>query len=81
MPATVISGSIVNVTGQPMSSNRTIVFTLENCGNNIPVVQGSEIVVPATVTLKPNPAGILAGTIVGNDIISCGSTPCRRITR
>jgi hypothetical protein len=25
--------------------------------------------------LKPNPAGILAGTIVGNDIISCGSTP------
>ena len=72
LPATVISGSIVNVTGQPMSSNRSITFTLENCGSNIPLVQGSAIVVPGTVTLKPNPAGMLAGTIVGNDIVSCG---------
>jgi hypothetical protein len=73
LSATVIGGSIVNVTGQPMSSNRSIVFTLENCGSNIPLVQGSAIVVPAAITMRPNPAGLLAGTIVGNDIISCGT--------
>ena len=73
LPATVISGNIVNLTGQPMSSNRTVQFTLENCGGNIPLVIGSSIIVPATATMVPNPAGILRGTLVGNDIISCGT--------
>ena len=71
--ATVISGSIVNLTGQPMSSNRSVVFTLMNCGSNIPQVQGSSIIVPGTHTMIPNPAGLLIGTLVGNDIIACGT--------
>ncbi|HTX38955.1 MAG TPA: hypothetical protein VME43_28215, partial [Bryobacteraceae bacterium] len=47
---------------------------LENCGNNLPLVAGSSVVVPATLTMVPNVAGNLVGTIVGNDIISCGTT-------
>lgn len=71
--ATVLSGKIVDLTGQPMTSNRTVTFTLQNCGNNIPQVVGSSIVVPATKTYVPSPAGALTGTIIGNDVISCGT--------
>jgi len=72
LPATVISGSIVNLAGQG-TSNRSVQFTLQNCGANLPIVTGSAIVVPATYTMVPNAAGILAGTLAGNDIISCGT--------
>ena len=74
LPNTVISGQIVNLTGTPMSSNRTVTFALQNCGTNIPMVVGSAIIVPASLTMIPNPAGMLSGTLVGNDIISCGTT-------
>lgn len=72
--ATVISGKISDLTGQTMSSNRTVVFTLMNCGNNIPRIVGSSVVTPASKTVTPNPAGLLTGTIVGNDILECGTT-------
>jgi hypothetical protein len=74
LQATVISGSITDLTGQIQTSNRTVRFVLENCGNNLPTVVGSSVIVPASVTLAPNAAGNLAGTLVGNDIISCGTT-------
>ena len=35
---------------------------------------GSAVITPATKTFVPNAAGLLAGTLVGNDIISCGTT-------
>ena len=72
--ATVISGKISDLTGQPLSSNRLVIFTLQNCGNNIPVVMGSSVIVPATKTVFPNAAGSLTGSLVGNDMISCGPT-------
>lgn len=74
LPATVISGQIINLTGQITTSNRSVQFTLQNCGANMPVVVGSSVIVPASYTYVPNPAGRLAGTVVGNDIISCGTT-------
>jgi len=74
LSATVISGKITDLTVQVMASNRSVVFTLENCGNNIPTITGSAVIVPATKTVIPNAAGNLAGTIVGNDIISCGTS-------
>ena len=49
-------------------------YPLENCGNNLPTVTGSQVVVPATLTMVPNVAGNLVGTIVGNDIVTCGTT-------
>src|ERR1700683_2149080 len=72
--ATVITGQITDLTGQIQTSNRSVVFTLENCGNNIPTVVGSSVITPPTKTFVPNAAGLLAGTLVGNDIISCGTT-------
>jgi hypothetical protein len=72
--ATVVTGKVVDLTGQPMTSNRSVVFTLQNCGNNQPRVVGSAIIVPSTKTVLPTPAGMLTGTIIGNDAIECGTT-------
>jgi len=57
--ATVISGRITDLTGAIQTSNRSVKFVLENCGNNLPRVTGSQVVVPATLTLVPNVAGNL----------------------
>ena len=59
LQATVISGSIIDLTGQVLTSNRTVRFVLQNCGNNLPIVQGSSVIVPASVTLAPN---VVAGS-------------------
>ena len=69
LQATVISGSVTDLTGQGQTSNRTVRFVLRNCGNNLLRVVGSSVITPVSVTLAPNAAGNLAG----NDIISCGS--------
>lgn len=49
-------------------------FVLQNCGNNLPRVVGSSVLVPSTLTVVPNAAGNLSGTVVGNDLIECGTT-------
>lgn len=72
--ATVISGRIADLTGQTLTSNRSVVFTLQNCGSNVPTITGAAIIVPGTKTFSPNAAGLLAGTLAGNDLISCGTT-------
>jgi len=50
-----------------------VTFSLQNCGNNVPQVLGSSIIVPSTKTVLPNPAGLLTGSIIGNDVIECGT--------
>lgn len=73
LQATIIGGKITDLTGQPMTSNRSVTFSLQNCGNNVPQVLGSSIIVPSTKTVLPNPAGLLMGSIIGNDVIECGN--------
>jgi len=73
LQATIIGGKITDLTGQPLTSNRSVTFSLQNCGNNVPQVLGSSIIVPSTKTVLPNPAGLLTGSIIGNDVIECGT--------
>ena len=73
LSATVITGRVVDLTGQPMTSNRRVVFILQNCGSNVPRISGASVIVPADKTVTPNAAGYLTGTIVGNDIVECGT--------
>ena len=72
--ATVLTGKIVDLTGQPASTKKTVTFTLKNCGSNPARVMGSAIIVPLTKEFVPNQASLLTGSIVGNDVIECGST-------
>jgi hypothetical protein len=57
-----------------MTLNRTVKFTLQNCGANIPRIVGSSVIAPDWKEIAPNAAGLLTGTIVGNDVIECGTT-------
>lgn len=45
-----------------------------NCPTGVVRVIGAAIVVPPSATIFPNPAGMLAGSIIGNDVIACDST-------
>jgi hypothetical protein len=73
LQATVISGRISDLTGQTLTTNRSVTFELKNCGNNIPRVVGSSVIAPASRMVVPNAAGLLAGTLIGNDVIECGT--------
>ena len=72
--ATVITGNLVDLTGQPAGTDRSVVFELMNCGSNPALVVGSAVIVPITTNVVPNSASMLTGTLVGNDVIQCGST-------
>jgi hypothetical protein len=72
--APVITGKVVDLSGQPAGTNRTVLFTLKNCGTNPARVVGSSVIVPPVKEIVPNQASILTGTLVGNDVIECGST-------
>jgi hypothetical protein len=71
---TVVTGKVVDLSGQPAGTNRTVVFTLKNCGSNPARVVGSAVVVPPIKEVLPNQASMLTGSLVGNDVIECGST-------
>jgi hypothetical protein len=45
-----------------------------NCPTGSVRVIGAVVIVPTSATLFPNPAGMLAGAIIGNDVIACDST-------
>jgi hypothetical protein len=45
-----------------------------NCPTGSVRVIGAVVVVPTSATIFPNPAGMLAGAVIGNDIIACDST-------
>ena len=60
--------------GQTVGANRRLTFDLMNCPTGSVRVIGATVVVPTSATIFPNPAGMLAGAIIGNDIIACDST-------
>jgi hypothetical protein len=47
-------------------------FELYNCGANTPKIVGSFSIVKQNFTLTPDTTGLLTGTVIPNDIISCG---------
>jgi hypothetical protein len=69
--ATVITGKVVDLSGQPAGINRTVVFTLKNCGTNPARVVGSSVIVPPVKECRTRRR---SGTLVSNDVIECGST-------
>src|SRR5436190_12364788 len=67
--ATTIVMHIMTPSNAP-SSKTVARFELKNYGNNLPRVIGSYIIVSSVVEFSPDGAGLITGTVIGNDTIS-----------
>jgi hypothetical protein len=50
----------------------TVRFLLQNCNGNVPRIVGTGVIVQQSYDFKPSAAGLVTGTIYGNDEIDCG---------
>lgn len=49
-------------------------WQLWNCGNNVPMIQGSNAIVAQQFDMRANPStGVISGSVYGNDQILCGN--------
>lgn len=58
--------------GTPASGRNYLHFDLYNCGNQFPVRVGTSVFVSRTFDVAADKTGVAAGTVVGNDQITCG---------
>lgn len=71
LQATILTGSVSDLTGTPVTKSTFVRFQLANCNGSLPRVKGQSTVVATTKDIYPNGAGQLGGQVVGNDTITC----------
>jgi hypothetical protein len=67
-----VSVNVRNIATTAPTTSITVRFQLQNCTGNIPRVISSGVIVQAQYDFKPDAAGLVTGTIYGNDEIDCG---------
>lgn len=73
MALVTVTGHLYNSFGQALNG-ASVTFRLTNLGGNLPVITGTNIIVPIIVTLATNSSGFFTGTLQGNDTISPANT-------
>jgi hypothetical protein len=67
-----VSVNVRNIATTAPTTSITVRFQLQNCTGNVPRVISSGVIVQAQYDFKPDAAGLVTGTIFGNDEIDCG---------
>ena len=68
-----VSATLVDGSNNPVPG-AYLRFELYNCGPNYPVVSGNSLVmVQRSFDLQQNSSGVISGTVIPNDLVTCGN--------